>query len=142
MGIKHPCHPGNRRRYGKGHELIFCNINSGGLRCNAVVAYGHDGTAIPGINQVQDNKQGKENQEDSYCKAGIVRSSGYSLCPVYNHLPFLSQMQGDGILHGKMKTVIIFTDIKNVYQVLYNFPKSQGNNSQIIPFQPQYRNAN
>ena len=56
VGVEHACGSCQCRRYTEGQKLVFRNVDSHGLGCDAVITDGHDGAAGTGIDKVDDDK--------------------------------------------------------------------------------------
>ena len=141
MGIKHARHACQGSRYGKGQKLIFCNVDSHGLRRNPVVPDGHNRPARAGIYHVNHDKQGNQNQNNADQERGIVRRSRNSLGTVDENLPVRLHIHGKGVLKGYVKAPAVMSQENDVDDIFNNLSKGQGHDGKVISPQAENRDS-
>ena len=92
MGVQHTGHTCKRCRYRKCQQFEFRHIDTYGFCCNSIITNSHNRTTASGINQVQNNKQRKQNKYHTYGKVGVLRRSGDTKSTLYNNLTIRSHI--------------------------------------------------
>ena len=92
MGVQHTGSTGKSGGNGECQQFVLGDVDADGLRCNAVVADGHDGAARAGVHQVHDNKQSDQHQNDAYGKGGCLGRPRDALGALYQYFPTLSHL--------------------------------------------------
>ena len=96
---------------------------------------------MPGIYQVEDDEQGKEQHDYAKGKGGISGKPGYTLGSLHYGLSSGLKSQAQGILEGEVPAPGIHSEVYDIYDILDDLTEGQGNYGEIVSSQPQHRYA-